>query len=129
MGQQVVAGAMMSCSFGVAPGALLVLPANKTMVGGPPAANIMDYKPMVNIPTFGMCTTPSNPLVAAATAAALGVLTPVPCVPMTTAPWIPGAPTVMIGNMPTLNNSSKCMCAYGGVISISNAGQATTNVP
>lgn len=129
MGQQVVAGAMMTCSFGLAPSALVVLPANKTMVGGPPAANIMDFKPMVNIPTFGMCNTPSNPAVASATAAALGVLTPMPCVPVTTAPWAPGAPTVLIGNMPALNNSSKCMCAYGGVISITNPGQVTTNIP
>lgn len=129
MGQQVVAGAMMACSFGVAPSALVVLPANKTMVGGPPAANIMDFKPIVNIPPFGMCNTPSNPAVAAATAAALGVLTPMPCVPVTTAPWVPGAPTVLIGNMPALNNSSKCMCAYGGVISITSPGQVTTNVP
>ncbi|HXI52640.1 MAG TPA: DUF4280 domain-containing protein, partial [Candidatus Saccharimonadales bacterium] len=65
MAQQVVAGAMMMCSFGVAPSALVVLPANQTMVGGPPAANIMDNKPIVNIPPFGMCTTPSNPAVAA----------------------------------------------------------------
>ena len=129
MGQQVVAGAMMACSFGLVPSALVVLPANKTMVGGPPAANIMDFKPMVNIPTFGMCNTPSNPAVASATAAALGVLTPMPCVPVTTAPWAPGAPTVLIGNMPALNNSSKCMCAYGGVISITSPGQVTTNVP
>ena len=129
MGQQVVAGAMMACSFGVAPSALVVLPANKTMVGGPPAANIMDFKPIVNIPPFGMCNTPSNPAVASATAAALGVLTPMPCVPVTTAPWVPGAPTVLIGNMPALNNSSKCMCAYGGVISITSPGQVTTNVP
>lgn len=129
MGQQVVAGAMMACSFGLAPSALVVLPANKTMVGGPPAANIMDFKPIVNIPPFGMCNTPSNPAVASATAAALGVLTPMPCVPVTTAPWVPGAPTVLIGNMPALNNSSKCMCAYGGVISITSPGQVTTNVP
>ena len=124
-----VAGAMMACSFGLVPSALVVLPANKTMVGGPPAANIMDFKPMVNIPTFGMCNTPSNPAVASATAAALGVLTPMPCVPVTTAPWAPGAPTVLIGNMPALNNSSKCMCAYGGVISITSPGQVTTNGP
>ena len=128
MAQQVVAGAMMMCSFGVAPSALVVLPANQTMVGGPPAANIMDNKPIVNIPPFGMCTTPSNPAVAAATAAAMGVLTPMPCVPVTPAPWAPGSPTVLIGNMPALNSTSKCMCAWGGVISITYPGQVTTNV-
>jgi len=128
MAQQVVAGAMMMCSFGVAPSALVVLPANQTMVGGPPAANIMDNKPIMNIPPFGMCTTPSNPAVAAATAAAMGVLTPMPCVPVTPAPWAPGSPTVLIGNMPALNSTSKCMCAWGGVISITYPGQVTTNV-
>jgi len=128
MAQQVVAGAMMMCSFGVAPSALVVLPANQTMVGGPPAANIMDNKPIVNIPPFGMCTTPSNPAVAAATAAAMGVLTPMPCVPVTPAPWAPGSPTVLIGKMPALNSTSKCMCAWGGVISITYPGQVTTNV-
>jgi hypothetical protein len=83
MGMQVVAGATMMCSFGAAPSALIVLPQNKTMTGGPPAANIMDHKPIVNIPTFGACTSLANPTVAAATAAALGVLTPMPCVPNT----------------------------------------------
>jgi uncharacterized protein DUF4280 len=128
MAQQVVAGAMMMCSFGMTPSALNVLPTNQTMVGGPPAANIMDNKPFVNIPPFGMCTTPSNPTVASATAAAMGVLTPMPCVPVIPAPWAPGSPTVLIGKMPALNSTSKCMCAWGGVISINVAGQATTNV-
>jgi hypothetical protein len=72
---------------------------------------------MVNIPTFGMCRSPANPTVAAATAAALGVLTPMPCVPVTT-PWTPGVATVLLRGMPALDASSKCMCAYGGQISV-----------
>ncbi len=128
MGQQVCMGAMMQCSFGVAPSSLMVLPANKVMTGVP-AANIMDNKPMVNILPFGMCQSPANPMVAAATAAALGVLTPMPCIPNTAAPWAPGAPTVLIANMPALNNSSKLMCNWGGVISINMAGQFTVNIP
>ena len=43
------------------------------------------------------CNSPSNPMVAAATTAALGVLTPMPCIPMTIAPWMPGSSTVMMG--------------------------------
>lgn len=129
MGQQVVAGAMMMCTFGMAPSALSVLPANKTMCGGPPAANIMDNKPFVNIPPFGVCMSMANPMVAAATAAAMGVLTPMPCIPVTAAPWVPGSATVMIGNMPALNNTSKCMCNWAGVISITFPGQVTTMVP
>ena len=129
MGMQVVSGAMMTCSFGAAPSTLTVLPVNRTMVGGPPAANIMDFAPMVNILPFGMCSSLANPTVAAATAAALGVLTPMPCLPMTVAPWVVGAPTVLIGNMPALNDSSKCMCAWAGVISISMPGQFQTQIP
>ena len=128
MPQLVTTGAMMMCSFGVAPSTLNVLPANKCMCGTP-AANIMDNKPMVNIPPFGMCMSLANPTVAAATAAALGVLTPMPCVPVIPAPWAPGSAKVMIGNMPALNNTSTCNCAWGGVIQITLETQMTTMVP
>lgn len=121
-------GAMLRCSSGAAPANLVVLPANKVLTGTP-AATIMDHAPMVNIAPFGMCNSPSNPTVAAATAAALGVLTPMPCIPVTPAPWVPGSPTVLIGNFPALNNSSKLMCAWGGVIQINTPGQFTTEVP
>ena len=129
MGQQVCTGAMTKCTFGVAPGALMVIPISRVMAGGPPAANIMDNKPMANVMPFGMCQSMANPMVAAATAAALGVLVPMPCIPMTMAPWVPGVPTVLLGNMPALNNSSKLMCMWGGVISINLPGQFTVMVP
>lgn len=128
MGQQVCMGAVMQCSFGVAPSSLVVLPTNRVMTQTPDA-NIMDHIPMVNIMPFGMCQSPSNPMVAAATAAALGVLTPMPCIPVTPSPWAPGCPTVMIANQPALNNSSKLNCAWGGIIEINFAGQATVNIP
>jgi hypothetical protein len=121
-------GAMMQCSFGVAPSSLAVLPAHRTLTQTP-AANIMDNKPMLNVLPFAMCQSLANPMVAAATAAALGVLTPMPCIPNTPAPWVVGAPTVLLDGMPTLNNSAKLMCAWGGVIQISFAGQATVMVP
>lgn len=130
MGMQVVMGATLQCSFGVAPSSLMVIPKGPpTMAGGPLAASIMDFAPMVNILPFGMCTSLANPTVAAATAAALGVLTPMPCVPVTVAPWAPGSPTVLLGTFPVLNNSSKCMCAWAGVISILNPGQFTVQIP
>ena len=129
MAKQVVAGAQMKCSFGVAPSALVVLPANKTMCGGPPAATIMDHVPMTNIMPFGMCQSPSNPTVASATAAAMGVLTPMPCVPVTSSPWAPGSATVKIGNIPALNSTSKCMCNWGGMIEITSPGQGPTEIP
>lgn len=125
----VVAGAMTKCSFGIAPSTLMVLPKNKTLAGNIPAANIMDNEPIVNIVPFGMCQSPANPTVAAATAAAMGVLTPMPCVPVVPAPWVPGCPTVLIANMPALNKNSTAMCTWGGVITINSPGQITVKVP
>ena len=127
MPSQVNMGATMLCSFGVAPSTLIVLPVNRTMAEGPPAATIMDFAPIENIPPFGMCTSIANPTVAAATAAALGVLTPMPCVPVTT-PWAPGSPTVMIGSIPALNSTSKCMCSWGGEIQITVPGTVKTMI-
>lgn len=129
MANQVVMGALMKCSFGVAPSTLMVLPNNLVLAEGPPAANIMDHKPMVNILPFGMCNSMANPMVAAATAAAFGALTPMPCIPVTSAPWVPGAVTVLIGNMPALDDLSKCICNWGGVIAINRAGTTQVLVP
>lgn len=128
MGLVVCSGAQMMCPFGMAPSTLMVLPVNKVFEAMP-VANIMDNKPMVNILPFGMCTSLANPTVAAATAAAMGVLTPMPCIPATCAPWIVGAPTVLVGNMPALNNSSTLLCMWGGVIQIINPGQVKVLVP
>ncbi len=129
MGQQVVTGALLQCSFGAAPSSLIVIPKGlPVMAGGPLAATIMDFAPIANIPPFAMCNSPANPTVIAATAAALGVFTPMPCIPVTV-PWAPGSPTVLINNFPALNDSSKCMCAWGGVISINFAGQVTVQIP
>jgi hypothetical protein len=122
-------GAMMQCSFGLAPSSLVVLPQNETFTDQVPDANIMDHVPMVNIMPFGMCTSPANPTVAAATAAAMGVLTPMPCIPNTPAPWVTGAPTVILGNFPTLDNVSQLMCMWGGVIQFLNPGEMTVTVP
>lgn len=129
MAIHVVNGAQLMCSFGVAPSTLMVLPVNRTLSSNQPAATIMDHKPMVNIMPFGMCSSLANPQVAAATSAAMGVLTPMPCIPATPAPWIPGAPTVLEGNQPTLDNNCKCMCLWAGVISVAYPGQVTEMIP
>jgi hypothetical protein len=129
MGLIVASGAMLTCSFGVAPSTLTVLPAGRVNVDGVPAATIMDHKPNVNIAPFGMCTSLSNPQVASATSAAQGVLTPQPCIPVTTSPWSPGSPTVMIGSNPALTATSMCNCVWAGVITISNPGARTIQVP
>jgi hypothetical protein len=129
MPEQVVNGALMTCTFGMAPSSLVVLPINRVLCSSQPAANIMDHIPMLNIMPFGMCMSPANPMVAAATAAAMGVLTPMPCIPATTSPWVPGALTDMIANQPALDNVSMCMCMWAGVIQISFPGQVQTQIP
>lgn len=125
----VCTGAVLQCSFGLAPSTLAVLPINRTMIGGLPVATIMDSAPFVNILPFGMCHSPANPMVIAATAAALGVPTPMPCVPMPAGAWLVGVPNVLLGNKPILNYTSKLMCTWGGIIQIVFPGQATTMLP
>ena len=129
MAQPVVLGDMLMCSFGAAPSSITVLPANRTMEMNKPMANIMDNKPMMNIKPFGVCMSLSNPTTASLTAAALGVLTPGPCIPVTPAPWAPGSPTAQVANFPALNSTSKCNCVYGGVISVSVPTAVTVTIP
>ena len=124
----VCAGAMCACTFGMAPSAMMVTPEGKVM-SSMPLATIMDQVPLENIMPFGMCMSLANPQVAAATAAALGVLTPMPCIPVISAPWAPGSPTVLIGGKPALNQTSKCICSWGGVISITNPGVMNIQIP
>ena len=121
-------GSMMKCSMGAAPSALMPTP-KPIMTNNKVAANIMDHIPMVNILPFGVCKSPANPTVAAATAAAMGVLTPMPCIPATPAPWIAGAPTVLLANFPALDNTHKLMCLWAGVIEFSDAGQTNHQIP
>ena len=129
MPNHVCMGATLKCTMGMAPSKLMVLPINMVNTSNVPAANIMDHIPMVNIMPFGMCQSPSNPMVIAATAAAMGVLTPMPCIPMTMAPWAPGSVTVMLGNQPSLNKDAMLMCTWAGQISVLVEGQMTHAIP
>ena len=70
MGQFVCAGALLQCTFGMAPSSFMVIDPTRPLVQNKPIANIMDNKPMVNIMPFGMCQSLSNPTVASATSAA-----------------------------------------------------------
>lgn len=126
MGQSVVTGATVMCTFGAAPSTLNALPTSRVMIEGMPAADITTMAPMVNVPPFGMCSSMANPTVAAATSAALGVLTPMPCVPAIVSPWTPMAPRTMVGGKPALASGATTQCAYGGVISITVPGTTRT---
>ena len=120
----VVNGALLTCSFGVAPCQLMVIPTSRVFISNQPVASIADCIPMVNIKSFGMCNTMTNHTVAAATAAKLGVFTPMPCIPVIATPWISTKPTLMSSSSGILLQSSDiCMCAYGGIIKILFSGQ------
>ena len=120
MSLMVATGAMCMCSFGTTPGNVSSTNNQTVLAEGKPVCVITDSAPMVNISPCGMCTSMANPQVAAATAAAMGVLTPQPCIPATQV-WSGG--TVLVGGKPCLTLESKCMCTYAGVISITNPGQ------
>ena len=122
MGLMAVSGAMILCTMGMAPGTLMAAVQSTCLAGGKPVAGINDIAPMTSVGACGMCTSMMNPAVSAATAAALGVLTPQPCVPVPMGPWKPGG-AVIIGGAPCLSSDSMLNCAYGGVISIANPGQ------
>lgn len=126
MAKSAVMTAVCTCTFGAAPMPLQVTSQQTVNMHKLLQGTIMD-----NVcTTFGMCSSLANPTVAAATAAALGVLTPMPCVPVTPAPWTPGCPTVMVCGKPLLNNTSKLICAYGGVIQLPPVTPAAlVNVP
>jgi hypothetical protein len=44
------------------------------------------------------------------------------------APWTPGAPTVLVNGSPVINETSMCMCTWGGEISITEPGQVIVDV-
>ena len=125
MANQTDMTAVCACSFGAAPCPLVVESQSTVFACNLLAATIMDNQFI----TFGMCGAPSNPAVTAATAAALGVFTPAPCVPAIVAPWAPGSPAVLIENQPALNNTSKLMSLYTGVIQVTNPIAMTVMIP
>ena len=129
MGVQTISTAPISCCMGTAPATLMSLPISFDLTMILPAATANDHIPFLNILPFGMCMTVGNPMVAAATAAALGVLVPLPCVPMTMDLWAPASPTVQLGGKPALNESSTLTCMWGGAIAIASPGQPLTMIP
>lgn len=111
-------GTKIKCSMGTTQGTIQVLPDRTVKVDGAYMANIMDNKPMANIMPCGMCRSLANPTVASATSAAMGVLTPMPCIPNTTAPWIPGKIDLLVNNKPALMSDHKLICIWAGLIEI-----------
>ena len=103
-----------------APSAFSVVDMKRPKVQNKLMGNISDNQP-ANIATFGMCSSLMNPQVASATASAYGVLTPQPCTPKIAGTWAPGGKET-VSKKPALLDNCKCMCSYGGTISISMPG-------
>ena len=119
----VVEGAKLKCNFGSSDSNLQLPIHHRTKINGKSQANIMDHKAMLNIKPFGQCSSLTNPVVAAATAANQGKLQKMPCVPATVTPWMNGKTDNMIQNFHALTDKSTCMCMWCGKIEITNDGQ------
>lgn len=124
MGMIVTAGACCQCSFGTIPCTLQVTSQMGCMADGKPIATIQDGQPGVNLAGFGMCTSLTNPTVAAATAAALGVLTPQPCTMLPAGSWTASNLKALTGGIPCLTSDATLMCGLGaGSIRVVIPGQ------
>ena len=127
MGVAVVSGAKLTCPFGTMPATLMATSQLTILGSSKPIATIMDSQFGSNITSFGMCSSLANPQVASATAAAMGVLTPQPCMMMAMGPWQATKSTVLIDGKPILTQESILMCSMGmGKISIISPGQTKT---
>jgi hypothetical protein len=109
-------GATLQCSFGAIP-ATFAASGIQTSAGAPVGV-VTDMTP-ANVPPFGICMSPSNP------AAASG--SPPPCLPVLLAPWSPGSARVMINEISALDDSCTCTCTWGGVVSVTAAGQTAAS--
>lgn len=119
-------GAQIMCDLGTTPSVLTVTPGPPHVAAAPvpavPLAAITDFVPLTNIMSFGMCNSPTNPAVIAATAAKSGAFTPAPCVPATADPWAPPQ-TAAVSADPTFDQTAICQCAWQGTITVVNPGQ------
>lgn len=113
MAVQVATGATVECTFGDAPS---VFTASSENVAATTPAGVVTDVELENVPPFGLCSAPSNPEVIAAQGS------PVPCMPVLV-PWAPGAVGVTINGVTALDDESECMCAWAGVITVSDPGQ------
>ena len=90
MGLQVCLGAMMQCSFGAAPSSLVV--PRPQGHGHHAGGEHHGQRAHGEHPALRRVLVGANPGRRRGTAAALGALTPLPCIPLTSAPWAPGSP-------------------------------------
>ena len=114
MAVQVSTGATVMCTFGAAPAEFT---ASGMDVSATTPAGVITDVTVANIPTFGMCAAPTNPQVIAAFGS------PVPCLPVLQ-PWTPGSARVTINGVNALDDTSQCVCAWLGVVTVMSPGQS-----
>lgn len=120
----VCTGATLQCSFGTTPATFA---ASGTQASATSPCGIVTDVAAADVPPFGLCMSMANPQVASATSAAGGTLTPQPCQPVL-APWTPGSTRVTINEVAALDDSSQCNCTWGGVVTVTSAGQTSVTV-
>lgn len=125
MGLELCTTAIAQCPFGVAPTPLTFISVPNVLGKTGPMGTIVDCIPFANIVPFGVCSSLANPITAALTTAALGILTPGPCIPVPAGTWLPMKPNVLGKPGPMINSDTMLICAYGGVIKIISPGQFT----
>ena len=119
----VCSGAKLKCSFGAGPKDMIVLPINRTLTATfKPLANSIDIIPFINIPAFGQCKSPINPM-NWKMAGPVPVFVPSSCIPIPVKPWSPAAKKTKIGKQPAMLETSKTMCAWLGNIEVDKPGQ------
>ncbi|BFH17763.1 DUF4280 domain-containing protein [Paenibacillus melissococcoides] len=119
----VVAGAIVSCSYGTQPGRLKMLQSHGTYLKGKAQLNTGDFVPGINIPSFGNCFSPLNPAVQASNMVDIYGVKKAPCVPVVTIPWANGKGDVLVDGKPALLSRCTHQCLYCGTIRIENDGQ------
>lgn len=116
-------GSTCMCDKGLAP-CVVAMGLPTVMTSMTPALNELNASPAA-LPTFGMCTSQANPTVATATSAAMGVLTPMPCVPVFIPPWSGTSTTVNLSGAPAVNAMSSLKCSWGGTIKVTVTANQT----
>ncbi|WP_077611779.1 DUF4280 domain-containing protein [Clostridium sp. Marseille-P2415] len=101
---QVVEGCPLTCSMGSSECSLKVPACHGACIGGKNQATVMDYKPGINITSFGICKRMTPPQ---------------PCVPVVLIPWLIEDKNYKINGEPVLFNTSVLSCVCGGIIRIS----------
>lgn len=144
--------AMITCSFAVRPSRVQIPISHGAYIHGIDQLNVGDSKPIINIQTFGVCTSPANPSVQAAAAAIMaevkerkkGFIEKVMdifckspeeeagadlvkscagvCTPLIFMPWIDGKEDVLIDGEPALLGRCTLTCGYDGAIAIYTDG-------